>query len=182
MTDDRAEPEHLSLRWPGERADPPRIAGETAMLQAYLDHYRRTLELKCEGLSDDELSTRSVPPSTMSLHGLLRHLAGVERWWFRINFAGQDVPMLYYTDDEPDLDFEWHAGERASDALATWRAECDASRRVVAEAAMDDEADPVVGSERFSLRWLMLRMIAEYAQHCGHADLLRERVDGRTGA
>lgn len=173
----------LSPRWPGERLDAPRIGGERELLVAYLDQFRRTFELKCEGLTAEQLSTRSVEPSSLSLHGLARHLAGVERWWLRLNFAHEDVPMLFYTDDEPDLDFEPPADADPFADLATWRRECEESRRVVAGADLDDEADPVVaGSGRFSLRWLLLRMVAEYAQHCGHADLLRERIDGRTGA
>ncbi len=171
----------LSQRWPGERLDPPRVADERTMLAAYLDQVRRTFELKCAGLTAEQLRTRAVPPSTMSLHGLARHLAGVERWWFRLNFAHEDVPMLYYTDDDPDLDFEGTDGDPFVD-LQVWRDECEQSRRVVAAAGLDDRAAPVVGDEPFTLRWVVLRMIAEYAQHCGHADLLRERLDGRTGA
>lgn len=177
-----APPVSLSQRWaaPG-RVDPPRIAEEKVSLAAYLDFYRATVAAKCEGLSDEQLNARSADPSTMSLHGLVRHLAGVERWWFRINFAHEDVSMLFSTDEEPDLDFDGLADDPASD-LATWRRECEASRRIVAAAGLDDTAAPVVGNERFSMRWLLLRMISEYAQHCGHADLLRERIDGATGA
>ena len=177
-----APPASLSQRWEARgRADPPRIAEEKASLAAYLEFYRATIEAKCEGLTAEQLNDRSVAPSTMSLHGLVRHLAGVERWWFRINFAHEGVPMLFYTDEEPDLDFDGLADDPVAD-LATWRAECEESRRVVDAAGLDDTAEPIIGDQRFSLRWLMLRMISEYAQHCGHADLLRERVDGATGA
>lgn len=178
-----APPVSLSQRWEGgDRVDPPRIAEEKASLAAYLDFYRATLAAKCEGLTAEQLNERSVSPSTMSLHGLVRHLAGVERWWFRINFAHEDVPMLFYSDEEPDLDFDGLADDPAAD-LAIWRAECEQSRRVVDAAGLDDTAPMIMGAhDRFSLRWLMLRMISEYAQHCGHADLLRERIDGATGA
>ncbi len=177
-----APPASLSPRWAATgRVDPPRVAEEKAMLAAYLEFYRATVEAKCEGLTADQLDARAVDPSRMSLHGLVRHLAGVERWWFRINFAHQDVPMLFYTDEEPDLDFDGLADDPEAD-LAIWRTECEQSRRIVAGAALDDTAAPVVGEATFSLRWLMLRMVSEYAQHCGHADLLRERVDGATGA
>lgn len=168
--------------WAGDDRVPiPRLAGEREALLAYLEHYRRTIELKCEGLSREQLDTASVPPSTMTLHGLLRHLAGVERWWFQQNFAGSDVPMLYYTDANPDLDFDVGTDDPA-DALRAWHEECETSRRLVADAALEQTGHGVRGDFDFNLRWLLLRMISEYAQHCGHADLLRERVDGRTGA
>lgn len=176
------QPVSLSQRWEGAgRTDPPRVAGEKAALTAYLDFYRATIELKCAGLTAEQLNARSVGPSTMSLHGLVRHLAGVERWWFRLNFAHEDVPMLFHTDDNPDLDFDGLSDDPFDD-LDVWRAECEVSRRIVAAATLDDRAEPVIGDEEFDLRWLLLRMVAEYAQHCGHADLLREAVDGRTGA
>lgn len=117
----------------------------------------------------------------MSLHRLIRHLAGVERWWFAQNFAGQDLPMLYYSDEDPDQDFESLDGDPA-EALALWQAECERSRRIVAGAAGLDDVGAVERRGTYSLRWLMLRMIAEYAQHCGHADLLRETIDGTVGA
>jgi len=122
-----------------------------------------------------------VPPSGLSLHGLLRHLSGVERWWFQQQFAGLDRPMLYYTDEDPDQDFETLDGDVPA-AFAVWREECRRSREIVAAAPSLD----VTGIRRqtgtaFSLRWVMLRMIAEYARHNGHADLLRERIDGAVG-
>jgi len=150
------------------------------MLKAYLDYYRETFELKCTGVDPARLSDRGVPPSSMSLHGLIRHLAGCERWWFSINFAGADLPLLYYSDDDPDQDFESLDGDPLV-ALQGWRDECDRSRRIV-EAAVDlGQAGAVERNGSYSLRWLMLRMIAEYAQHVGHADLLREGIDGATG-
>jgi hypothetical protein len=168
--------------WPvPRRTQLPRHADELTMLKAYLDYYRETLELKCAGLPPERLSERSSPPSTMSLHGLARHLAGVERWWFAINFAGADLPMLYYSDEDPDQDFESLAGDPLA-ALQSWRAECDRSRRIVDEAVSLDQVGAVERNGSYSLRWLMLRMIAEYAQHAGHADLLREGLDGAVGA
>ena len=173
----------LSQRWPGERLDPPRIADEKAMLVGYLEHVRRTFELKCQDLGAGQLGARSVDPSTLSLHGLIRHLAGVERWWLRINFLGEDIPLIFYTDDNPDLDFEPPPGDDPFVDLRTWREEVEASRRVIETHDLDDEGRMVSGAhDAFSLRWVILRMIAEYAQHNGHADLLRERLDGRTGA
>lgn len=150
------------------------------MLKAYLDHYRETFELKCAGVAPDRMAERSSPPSTMSLHGLARHLAGAERWWFAINFAGMDLPMLYYSDDDPDQDFESLDGD-PSEALGVWRAECDRSRRIVDAASGLDDVGVVERNGSYTLRWLVLRIIGEYARHAGHADLLREGIDGAVG-
>ncbi|MFM6851618.1 MAG: DUF664 domain-containing protein, partial [Terrabacter sp.] len=95
----------------------PRVAGERAALTAYLDYYRATVEMKCRGLTAEQARTRSMPPSTMSLHGLVRHLAGVERWWFQQNFERRDVPFLFFTEDQPDLDFEPPADADFADDL-----------------------------------------------------------------
>jgi hypothetical protein len=159
----------------------PRHADELTMLKAYLDYYRETFELKCTDVTPARMSQRSSPPSTMSLHGLARHLAGVERWWFAINFAGLQLPMLYYSDDDPDQDFESLDGD-PFEVLDVWRAECERSRRVVDDASSLDGIGAVERNGSYTLRWLMLRMIAEYAQHAGHADLLREGIDGAVGA
>ncbi len=159
----------------------PASGDERTMLAAYLDWYRETFELKCAGVPPNRLSERSSPPSTMSLHGLVRHLAGVERWWFAINFAGHDVGMLYYSDDDPDQDFESLDGDPL-EAFETWRTECARSRSIVEQTtSLDDTGAELRRDAPFTLRWLMLRMIAEYAQHDGHADFLREGVDGVTG-
>lgn len=175
------QPVAASPQWPVARSvQIPRHADELSSLTAYLDYYRETFALKCTGVTAHRLSERSMPPSTMSLHGLIRHLAGVERWWFAINFAGEDLPMLYYSDDDPDQDFQSLDGDPL-DALEVWRAECERSRRIVAAAPGLDAVGARDRNGTFSLRWLMLRMIAEYAQHDGHADLLREAIDGAVG-
>jgi hypothetical protein len=180
--DSQPAPLVTSGMWPVARTvEIPRDGDEMTMLKAYLDHFRETLELKCTGVPPDRLSERSSPPSTMSLHGLIRHLAGVERWWFATNFAGSDLPMLYYSDDDPDQDFESLDGDPL-EALEVWRGECERSRRIVDEAGDLDRQGVVERNGRYTLRWLMLRMIAEYAQHDGHADLLREGIDGAVGA
>ena len=128
-----------AAQWPVERGTViPCVAEEKAMLVAYLDYYRETFALKCAGV-EDRLSERAVAPSTMSLHGLLRHLAGVERWWFRINFAGEDVPLLYYSDDVPDQDFDELDGD-VGEAFAVWQDECARSRAIVAAADLDRTA------------------------------------------
>lgn len=173
----------FSPRWGagGSRAEPPNVAGERETLLAFLDWHRDTFELKCAGLAPERLSERAVPPSTMSLHGLLRHLSGVERWWFRIQFAGEDVPMLYYTDDDPDQDFDSLDGD-VGEAFAVWRDEVERARRIVAAAASLEETGTVRSTgEPISLRNVLVKLIAEYARHNGHADLLRERLDGATG-
>jgi hypothetical protein len=176
------KPVVTSAVWPVPRMVViPRGGAELSMLKAYLDHYRETFELKCSGVAPARMSERSSPPSTMSLHGLARHLAGVERWWFAILFAGLDLPMLYYSDDDPDQDFESLDGDPL-EALTVWRAECERSRRIVDDASGLDDVGAVERNGSYSLRWLMLRMIAEYAQHAGHADLLREGIDGAVGA
>lgn len=160
----------------------PRVAAEREALAAYLDYYRATVELKCRGLTAEQARTQSVPPSALSLHGLIRHLAGVERWWFQQNFERRDVPFLFFTPDNPDLDFDPPSDADFAADLEVWRAECATSREIVAAHHLDDTARPLDWQEDVDLRWLVLRMISEYAQHCGHADLLRERIDGRTGA
>ncbi|WP_243057683.1 DinB family protein [Nocardioides sp. SR21] len=160
----------------------PRVAGEREALIAYLDYYRATVEMKCRGLTSAQARARAMPPSTMSLHGVVRHLAGVERWWFQQNFERRDVPHLYFEADHPDMDFDPPPDADFAADLAVWRAECATSREIVAGHDLDDTARPLDWDEDVDLRWLMLRMIGEYAQHCGHIDLLREGVDGRTGA
>lgn len=160
----------------------PRVAAERDALVAYLEYYRSTVEMKCRGLTAEQARARSVPPSTMSLHGLVRHLAGVERWWFQQNFERRDVPFLFFAEDQPDLDFDPPADADLAADLEVWRAECAVSREIVAGHDLDDTARPLDWHEDVDLRWLLLRMITEYAQHCGHADLLREGIDGRTGA
>ncbi|QCX26188.1 DinB family protein [Nocardioides jishulii] len=160
----------------------PRMAGEREALTAYLEHYRATVEMKCRGIGNGESRLRSVPPSTMSLHGLVRHLAQVERWWFQQNFERRDVPLLFAdeTDREPDFNPPPDADFAAD--LDLWRAECAVSRQIVAAHDLDDVARPLDSDEDVNLRWLMLRMITEYARHCGHVDLLREALDGRVGS
>jgi hypothetical protein len=164
-----------------QRPDPPPLADERTMLDTYLDFQRETLALKCAGISDRAHSERLVPPSGLSLHGLVRHLAGVERWWLHLQFAGDDMPMLYYSDDDPNQDFDSLDGD-FDEALAVWRAQCERSREIVtAAASLDDTGTRFADGTPFSLRWVLLRLIAEYARHDGHADLLRERIDGASG-
>jgi uncharacterized damage-inducible protein DinB len=141
--------------------------GELATLQEYLTHYRMTLRMKCEGLEAEQLARRSVPPSTMSLLGLLRHLAEAERDWRNWISDGVPLPKLY---GERDADFDGAVAEQAEvDAVysALAREQPDLSERLA--------------KDGIAVRELMVHRIEEYARHCGHADLLRECIDGRVG-
>jgi hypothetical protein len=178
LTDDDFSPSWAN----NERPRIPRVANEREALTANLEYYRATIEMKCRDLSPEQARTRSMPPSTLSLHGLVRHLAGVERWWFQQNFEYRDVPFLFFAADNPNLDFDPPSDADFAADLAAWRAECAVSREIVPAHDLDDTARPLDWHEDVDLRWLVLRMITEYAQHCGHADLIREGVDGRTGA
>jgi uncharacterized damage-inducible protein DinB len=167
-----------------ERPRPGLQAGERDMLSGWLDFHRAILLWKCEGLSDEQLKRRSVPPSALSLLGLVRHMADVERGWFRQVLLGQDVPDLYPAPDDPDADFNGVDGADAAADLAAFEAECAEARKAVA-AAPDLDMLSAQRSQRtgqqFSLRWILSHMIEEYARHNGHADLLRETIDGATG-
>ncbi|MGX1854209.1 DinB family protein [Streptomyces sp. NBC_01456] len=175
-------PRHFAPGWKGDSRGPvPAVGGERETLGAVLDWHRDTFALKCAGLPPALLSRRAIPPSALSLHGLVRHLAGVERWWFRIQFAGEDLPLLHYSDEDPDQDFGVLDGD-ADAAFAVWRAECAHSRRITAQArSLEETGIRKRTGEPLSLRRILIDMIAEYARHNGHADLLRERLDGATG-
>ncbi len=171
------------------RDDPPFRDGERAALDAWLDLHRATLLTKCAGLTPEQLGERSVPPSSLSLRGLLRHMTDVERSWYRRVLGGAgDAPALYWSDDDPDGDFDaiGRPGDDPATAvpaeLAAWTAEVAAAREIAAGfASLDDVGAGLRHGERVSLRWVQLHMIEEYARHNGHADLLRERIDGVTG-
>lgn len=166
----------------------PRVSGkpvgELATIREYLSHYRLTLGLKCEDLSLEQLATRSVPPSTMSLLGLVRHMARVEHNWFQRSLQGRsDTPRLYWSAENHDLDFDDAVADPAvvEDAFTTWKAQIAA-----ADQWLDGLTDlgAVVRTpqgEQASVRDILVHMVEEYARHCGHADLLRECIDGRTG-
>ena len=172
---------NFSPRWSdGARTRPPNVADERELLVSYLEYYRATVELKCTGVPVERLNERTMPPSTMTLHGLVRHLAGVEQWWFHYQFAGEDIEHVYYSDEWPEQDFEDLSGP-FEDALATWRTMCEHSREIVATHTLDDTGTVERTGEPISLRAIMLKMITEYARHSGQADLLREGIDGATG-
>jgi uncharacterized damage-inducible protein DinB len=159
------------------------LEGERATLLDYLRAYRLTMELKCADLDAAQLAGRSVPPSTMSLLGLIRHMADVERHWFRRVMAQADAPPLYWSDDTPDADWLGAVADPAvvDDAWRAWRDEIAFAQKFVAKSP--DLAIKGVNRDGSSvaLREVLVHMIEEYARHCGHADLLRERIDGRVG-
>jgi uncharacterized damage-inducible protein DinB len=165
-----------------ERPDPPRIAGEREMLRVFLDFHRSTLAMKCDGLSDDDLRRRSMPPSTLTLLGLVRHMAEVERTWFRRVINGEDVPFVW--SDRGDFQEAYDAsGATRSEAFDAWQAEVERSRRIEAEAeSLDVTGHFARWGEDVSLRFVVLHLIHEYARHNGHADFLREGIDGTVGA
>jgi uncharacterized damage-inducible protein DinB len=192
-----ASPEHTSepdpARWTRSTSyldmwvdpdDDPRetgvqAVGERDTLLDYLRRYRLTLEMKCADLDAEELARRSVPPSTMSLLGLIRHMAEVERGWFRRRLAGQDAPRLYSSEADTEGDWNGAVADPAvvDEAWRAWRAEV-----AFAEKFVDDSDDlGATGKGGVPLRDVLVHMIEEYARHCGHADLLRERIDGRVG-
>jgi uncharacterized damage-inducible protein DinB len=167
-----------------DRARPAQNAGEREMLDGWLEHHRGILIWKCEGLTAEQLRQRAAPPSALSLLGLVRHMAEVERGWFRQVFLGEDVPDLYDRSADEDADFNDVDQADLAAAFSAFERECAASRQVVARAPSLDvlsrQVSPRTG-QPFSLRWILTHMIEEYARHNGHADLLRERVDGSTG-
>jgi uncharacterized damage-inducible protein DinB len=161
----------------------PEGTDERSVLLDYLRHYRLTFEMKCEGLDAEQMARRSVEPSTMSLLGLLRHLAAVEQTWFRITMANEPVARLWGKDENRDADFDEAVADddMVAQAWRAWREEV-----AYAEAFVDGAESLEVMSTHatrgpVSLRVLLVHLIEEYARHCGHADLIRERIDGRTG-
>lgn len=156
----------------------PTTADERRMLTTFLDYQRHTLERKCAGLTDEQLRMRSVPPSTMTLIGLLRHMAAVERWYFQSVIAGEQPDPLFASVEAEFDDVDSATGD---EAFAVWRAEIEQSRRVAEERDLDAVGMNPARGRPYSLRWVFHHMIDEYARHNGHADLLRETIDGETG-
>jgi uncharacterized damage-inducible protein DinB len=180
------QPEHRADMFLAVEADPREggtsLGDERATLVEFLRCQRLTLQVKCEGLDATQLARRAVEPSTMSLLGLLRHMAEVERTWFRRRFAGNDVPKRYQSDAEPDGDFDGAVADQAvvDEAWTAWRDEVGFAEKFTRDndlgfIGMDGAGRPI------ALRELLVHVIEEYARHNGHADLLRERIDGRIG-
>lgn len=161
------------------RQEPTFLLDDRSMLEAWLEFHRTTLELKCEGLDDAGRKCRPVSTSLLSLHGLVRHMAEVERNWFCNVLLGAGLPPIWYDPEVDDSemvpldDADWDAD------LAVWRDECEAARQAAASRQLAD-----TGLRRgvpCSLRWIYVHMIEEYARHNGHADIIRELVDGSVG-
>lgn len=164
-----------------QRARPPLDGDERTNLEGWLDFYRDTLAGKCSGLTDDQLRTASAAPSTLTLMGLLQHEAEVERNWFRRVLLGEDVAPIYgeQSADGHSGGFDVAPGASFETVYRTWQDEIAVAKRNCASRALDDTS-PFMGAA-VTLRWIYTHLIAEYARHCGHADLIRERIDGATG-
>jgi Protein of unknown function (DUF664) len=176
-------------RMTDKRIEFPNVADERTLLTGFLDFQRQTLEWKCEGLTDEQLRTRAVDPSGLSLLGLVRHLTEVERGWFRAVISGEEVAEIYCSERNRDGDFDLLDSAPVAEVFARWKSEIEASQAITAARKLDAvgtrvrrTAEARTGeTEEFSLRWVLIHMIEEYARHNGHADLLRERIDGAVG-
>ena len=163
---------------PDTRREPPETGDERAMLAGFLDFHRATLRWKCAGLTDEQLTSYSVRSSALTLLGLVRHITEVERWWF-LPFLGEEPEPVYFTDERPNDDFDALDSVGPAEVFDRWAAEVERIRTAIAPIGLDVEF--VRGGKTFSLRWVYLHMIEEYARHNGHADLIREGIDGVTG-
>ena len=165
-----------------DRSEPERVNAERESLQQWLDYHRATLLMKCSGLTAEQLKQRAVPPSRLSLLGLVRHMTEVEQWWFRMHADQQDL-RFPYDPDSVGLDFEdIHEADAAAN-LEAFAQECAACDAAVRDKSLDDVV-PSRGDhpDRIrDIRWIYVHMIEEYARHNGHADIIREAVDGKTG-
>ncbi len=163
------------------RVDEHFVADERTTLEEFLDWYRATLLHKCAGLTAEQLAQRAVPPSNLSLLGLIRHMTDVERGWFRIRFGGQEVPRLFDRDgQDPDFDDATPAAAQAD--YAAFVSELELCRAAAAGHDLGETFLHTRVGKQVSLRWVYVHMIEEYARHAGHADLLRECLDGSKGS
>jgi len=164
-----------------DRSDPVLVADERAMLESWLEFHRATLLTKCAGLSAQQLRMRTVEPSSLSLLGLVRHMTEVERAWFRRRVDGEDIGFVYAKDVDHDDDFNGVDHADAEADMAAYQAELDVVRGVAKQHSLEDTFVHPRVDGKMSVRWVYVHMIEEYARHNGHADLLRERIDGATG-
>src|SRR5215207_8145508 len=162
-----------------DRVEPALTGDERLLVEGFLDYHRQTLLWKCAELTPEQLRARPLSTTNLSLQGLVRHLADVERGWFRRRIAGQDAPPIFYTQAEPDLDIDPPADADPLADIETFRAEVATVQDAVRELPLESTGTFPDGKS-FSLRWVYLHMIEEYARHNGHADLLREATDGAT--
>jgi uncharacterized damage-inducible protein DinB len=178
----------MSDMWMDPSEDPRTMGnpqGEKATIREYLDNYRLTLEMKCDDLDAEQLARRSVPPSTLSLLGLVRHMADVENNWFqRVLQEKSDQPRLFSRPDDRDADFNGAVAEPGvvEETFSAWKAEIAAANEWLDALDENDLGREVsLHDETVSIRDVLVHMVEEYARHAGHADLLRECIDGRTG-
>ena len=164
-----------------DRADSPRLGDERSALQGWLDFHRETLLLKCAGLTHEQLSRRSAPPSELSLLGLVRHMADVERWWFRMNLRGEDIDGFFGPSDNLTGDFDDLDSMPAEEVWDVFARECADADAAAAGVPLEQTFRSRSLGTELDLRWIYLHMIEEYARHNGHADTLRERIDGVVG-
>lgn len=163
---------------PVKRARPPENGPERATLTGMLDFLRDTVVNKVAGLTEERARSTPVSPSALTPAGLVKHLTGVERFWFSIDFANADLPWPW-PEDDPHGAFGLEDGDTLAGLVALYREECERSNRVVAAADLDDVAKGP--GMTFTLRFALTHLIEETARHCGHLDLLREAIDGQTG-
>lgn len=163
------------------RTREPYVGTEREILEGYLDWHRQTLLYKCAGLTAEQLKLASAEPSKLTLLGLVRHMAEVERWWFRTRALGEPDAHIYCSDGNEDGDFDDVPTADAEADFATFLAEVEGARTAVADVPLDHTFVTNRGNQ-LTLRWVFAHMLEEYARHNGHADLLRERIDGVVGA
>ncbi|MFK4119759.1 DinB family protein [Streptomyces longwoodensis] len=180
-TDTSGDPsDDTSGTLPDGRPVPPLTGDERSQLVGWLDFHRATLEAKCAGLDDAQLRRASAEPSALTLLGLVQHLAEVERTWFQRVVAGLDVPPVF----EEATGYTLAPDRGLDEVLAAWRGEVARGRELIAGRSLEDTGrlvDPPMAGLEVTLRWVLLHLLEEYARHNGHADILRERIDGTTG-
>ncbi len=164
-----------------ERVDPQLCTDEVTTLVEFLDWYRATVFLKIDGLTDEQARMRSAPPSTLSLVGIVRHMAEVERTWFRRRFSGEQIEPIFYTETDTDRDIDATEADTIAEAVAALAAEIAIARSITATSNLDQHGQRLLEGDPVNLRWILVHMIEEYARHAGHMDLLRQAVDGQTG-
>lgn len=177
-----SDPTVIVRERPDTRSDGPMLGGEREVLEHWLDLYRETVLLKIAGLSGDQLARRAIPPSSLSLAGVVRHLTEVEAYWLRTVLLGEDVVARWSTKGDPDADLDGATADNAAESIEAYEQELVASRAALA--GWDDLDGAVVGRRRgqqLNLRWILTHLVEEYARYLGHMDLLREAIDGQTG-
>jgi hypothetical protein len=172
----------MNVRWPDnlpQRVEPDGHEDERRSLDGWIAYHRATLLMKCEGLTAEQLKLRSAAPSTLTLLGLVRHMTEVERGWFRMQAAQEQLEFPYSTEESPEADLLDVDGADASVDIAMYVDECERAQGAMATVDLDKVIHR--NGRWFDVRWIYLHMIEEYARHNGHADLLRELIDGATG-